>query len=111
MKFVLAGGCLAVGLALASQALADGPTVATLQQPLPAKTQFIANGAIWDCAQSICVADNASTLTFGVSECHDVARRAGPVAEFRNEGRTLKPDLLDRCNAGAPSKTSLTASR
>jgi hypothetical protein len=109
MKFVLAASCLAVSLALATHALAD-PTVATLQQPVAAKMQFIANGAIWDCEQSTCVAANPPAQSFGISQCHDVARRAGPVAEFKTEGRTLAADLLDRCNTGASSKTSLAVS-
>jgi hypothetical protein len=110
MKLVLAASCLAVSLALATHALADGPTVATLQQPLAVKTQFIANGAIWDCEQSTCVAANPPAQSFGISQCHDVARRAGPVAEFKTGGRTLAADLLERCNAGAQPKTSLAVS-
>jgi hypothetical protein len=110
MKLALALACLATSLSLASHALADGRTTATLQQPIAAKTQFIANGSIWDCEGSTCVAGNTPDQTFGSSQCHDVAKHVGAVAEFKNDYKTLQPTLLDRCNNGLTVKTT-TASR
>jgi hypothetical protein len=110
MKLALAVACLAASLSLASHALADGRTTATLQQPIPAKVQFIANGAIWDCEGSTCVAGNTPDQTFGPSQCHDVAKKVGAVAEFKNDAKTLQSASLDRCNTGLAVKTT-TASR
>ena len=110
MKLVIAIACLAASLSLATHALADGRTTATLQQPIAAKTQFIANGAIWDCEGSTCVASNMPGRTFGPSQCHDVARKVGAVTQFKNDEKTLEQASLDRCNAGLPAKTT-TASR
>ena len=111
MKLAFAAACLVATLSLATAALADGPTTATLQQPIAKKTQFIVNGAIWDCAGATCVADNVSEYMFGVNECRDVAKHAGvAVAEFKTTAKTLQPDSLERCNAGLAPK-SVTASR
>jgi hypothetical protein len=110
MKLVIAVACLAASLSLATHALADGRTTATLQQPIAAKTQFIANGAIWDCEGATCVAGNTPDQTFGPGQCHDVAKRVGPVVEFKNDYKSLQSASLDRCNAGLTAKTT-TASR
>ena len=110
MKLAIALACLAASLSLATHALADGRTTATLQQPIASKTQFIANGAIWDCEGSTCVAGNTPDETFGPSQCHDVAKKVGAVAEFKNDVKTLQSASLDRCNAGLVVKTT-TASR
>ena len=110
MKLIIALACLGASLALANNALADGRTTATLQQPVAAKTQFIANGAIWDCEGTTCVASNTPDQTFGPGQCHDVAKRYGAVVEFKNDYKTLQPASLDRCNTGLTAKTT-TASR
>ncbi len=110
MKLVIALACLATSLSLATHALADGQVTATLQQPIAAKKQFIANGAIWDCEGSTCVADNVPIQNFGPTSCRDVAKHAGLVAEFKNSAKTLEPASLDRCNSGLTPKTT-TASR
>jgi len=110
MKLAIAIACLAASLSLATHAFADGRTEATLQQPIAAKTQFIANGAIWDCEGQSCVASNTPDQTFGASQCRDVAKRVGTVTEFKNEYKTLQSASLDRCNAGLAPKTT-TASR
>jgi hypothetical protein len=110
MKLVIALACLVTSLSLATHALADGRTVATLQQPIAAKTSFLVNGAIWDCEGSTCVAGNTPDQTFGPSQCRDVAKRVGAVAEFKNDYKTLQPTSLDRCNTGLAPKTT-TASR
>jgi hypothetical protein len=110
MKLLLATACLAASLSLATHALADGRTVVTLQQPVAAKTQFIASGAIWDCEGTTCVAGYTPEQSFGFGQCHDLAKHVGPVAEFKDEYKTLQPAMLERCNAGLTAKTT-TASR
>ena len=110
MKLVIAIGCLIASLSLATHALADGQVTATLQQPIAAKKQFIANGAIWDCAGTTCVASNVPVQNFGPSLCRDVAKHAGPVADFTNSAKSLEPASLDKCNTGLAPKTT-TASR
>jgi hypothetical protein len=110
MKLIIALGCLVASLSLATHALADGQVTATLQQPVAAKTQFIANGQIWDCEGTSCIASNVPNQNFGPSICRDVAKHAGPVADFKNSVKTLEPASLDRCNSGLAPKTT-TASR
>jgi len=111
MKLAFAAACLVATLSLATNALADGQTTATLQQPVAKKTQFIANGAIWDCADTTCVADNTPDQTFGVGECHAVAKHAGvAIAEFKTSAKSLQSASLDQCNAGVAPK-AMTASR
>jgi hypothetical protein len=110
MRFVAAAVCCAAGLSLATAALADSPAVATLQQPVAKPIQFISNGAVWDCDGSACTAANAQDMYFGPSECHEVARRAGPIGEFKNANKTLQQTALDRCNAGLSPPHGATAS-
>ena len=111
MKLAFAAACLVATLSLATNALADGQTTATLQQPVAKKTQFVANGAIWDCADTTCVADNTPDQTFGIGECHAVAKHAGvAVAEFKTSSHSLQSASLEQCNAGLAPK-AVTASR
>jgi hypothetical protein len=110
MKLVVAAACVAAGISLGTAALADSPAVATLQQPIAKPIQFISNAAIWDCEGSSCTAANAQDMYFGPSECHEVARRAGPVSEFKNAGKTLQQPALARCNAGLSPPHGATAS-
>jgi hypothetical protein len=107
MRFIVAAACVAAALSLGTAALADGAAVATLQQPIAKPIQFISNAAIWDCEASTCTAANAHDMYFGPSECREVARRAGPVSEFKTASKTLQQTALDRCNAGlSPSHTT-----
>ena len=110
MRFVVAVACVAAALSLASTASADSPAVATLQQPVAKPIQFVSNAAIWDCEGTTCTAANAQDMYFGASECHEVAKRAGPVGEFKNGVKTLQQTSLDRCNAGLSSARATTAS-
>jgi hypothetical protein len=111
MKLALAAACLAVSLPLASQAFADGRTVVTLQQPLAKPIEFVADGGVWKCEQATCVAGYTSAETFGPTQCHAVARRAGAVVEFKDDYNTLQPAALDKCNTGLPGGPAQTASR
>jgi hypothetical protein len=111
MKLVIAVACLAASLSLATHALADGRTTATLQQPLAKPTQFIVNNAIWDCSGATCVADNAHDMYFGPGECHSIALKTHvAVADFKSTAKTLEQASLDQCNQGVAPK-SMTASR
>jgi hypothetical protein len=100
MRIVFAVACVAATLSVASVAAADSPAVATLQQPVAKRIQFVSNAAVWDCDGSTCTAANARDMYFGASECHDVARRAGLVGAFKNDSKTLPQASLDHCNAG-----------
>jgi hypothetical protein len=112
MKLAFAAACLVASLSLATNALADGRTVATLAQPVAKKTQFILKGAIWDCADTTCVADNTPDQTFGMDECHMVAKKAGvAVVDFSAPGKALQSASLEHCNAGLTPASSVTASR
>lgn len=108
MRFVFAAACVAA-LSFATSALADSPAVATLQQPVAKRVQFVSNATIWDCEGSTCTAANAQDMYFGASECHDVAKHAGLVSEFKNDSKTLPQSSLDRCNAGLSSPHATAA--
>jgi hypothetical protein len=112
MKLAFAAACLVATLSLATNALAEGQTTATLAQPIAKKAQFIVKGAIWDCADTTCVADNTPDQTFGMDECRMVAKHAGvAVVDFKTSAKALQSASLEQCNAGLTSKTSVTASR
>ncbi len=108
MKLVIATACLLASITLATHALADGRTVVTLQQPLAAKKEFVVAGGVWKCESTTCVAGYTPDETFGADQCREVARRAGPVADFKDEYHSLQPAQLDRCNHGLV-KTSVAS--
>jgi hypothetical protein len=112
MKLVIAAACLAASLTLASHALADGRTVATLQQPVAAKTEFTVHGGVWRCEGSTCVASYTPDQSFTTSQCHDVAKQAkSPVTDFKDEqSHSLQPAALEKCNAGVAPSTTVAAS-
>lgn len=110
MKLVIAAACLVASLSLASHAFADGRTVVTLQQPVATKAQFVAGGAVWRCEATTCIAGYTPDETFGPTQCHELAKQAGPVASFEDEHHTLQPTALDKCNANIAPHTSLAAS-
>ena len=111
MKLALAAACLAVSLPLASMAFADGRTVVTLQTPLAKPVEFVANGGVWKCADSTCVAGYTPEETFGPTQCHAVAKHTGQVVDFKDESHALQPAALEKCNAGLPGGPAQTASR
>ena len=112
MKLALAAACLVATTSLATSALADGRTVVTLAQPV-AKTEFVANGGVWKCDGDSCVASYTPDQTFGVGQCHAVAKQAGAqVSSFTDaDNHTLKPAELTRCNDHVPGAATTTASR
>ena len=112
MKLAFAAACLVASLSLATNALADGRTVATLAQPIAKKAQFIVKGGIWDCADTTCVADVTPDQTFGTDECHQIAKKTGvAVIDFKTDSKALQSASLEQCNAGLTPKSSITASR
>ena len=109
MKLAIAVACLAASLGIASHAMADGRTVVTLQQPLAKHVDFIVRGAIWNCDGATCSAA-VDPQTLGVDQCRTVALKVGPVASAANDGRSLAPADLDKCNHGiAPRPTIASA--
>lgn len=108
MKLALAVACLTASLALASQAMADGRSILTLQQPLTKHVDFIVNGAIWNCDGATCTAA-VEAQTLGVQQCHTVARRVGPVASAENSGHSLDAADLQACNRGVASKSTIAS--
>jgi hypothetical protein len=71
--------------------------------------EFVADGGVWRCADTACVAETTQDETFGWSQCHAVAKQAGSaVTEFKDEFHVLQPTALDRCNAhvGVASQTA-----
>ena len=110
MKLVIAAACLAASLSLASHAFAYGRTVVTLQQPIAAPAKFVAGGAVWRCEATTCVTGYAPDETFGPTQCHELAKQAGPVASFEDEHHTLQPAALEKCNAHIAPPTSLAVS-
>ena len=111
MKLAIAAACLVASITIASQALADGRTVVTLQQPLAKPTDFVATRGVWHCEGTTCVSSYTPDETFGASQCRTVAKMAGsPVAEFKNDDTTLQPAALEKCNANLAPKASLAAS-
>jgi hypothetical protein len=110
MKLAIAAACLVASLSLATHVLADGRTVVTLQQPVSSAKEFVAGGAIWHCEATTCIAVSTPDQSFGTSQCRDVAKHAGAVAEFKNEfNKTLQPASLERCNAGLAPATSIAS--
>jgi len=107
MKLAIALACLAASLSLATHSLAG--TVATLQQPLAKPSQFVLNGALWDCKDTTCVSANVDDMYFGPDECHSIAKKAHvAVADFKTStARALQTAELDKCNTGVAPKTSV----
>ena len=102
MKLRFAAACAALScLALASAANAAIPITATLANPVPAATRFVAGGAVWRCEATSCVAGSADRTTMNVDTCKQVVRRVGPVTAFASSLRSLDEETLARCNATA----------
>jgi hypothetical protein len=111
MKLAISAAMLAVCLAVASHAFADGRTQVTLQQAVVKKTEFTIGMAVWDCEGASCVASTTPDQSFGVGQCRDLAKKVGAVTEYKDaDDHNLQGAALDRCNAGLAPKSE-TASR
>jgi hypothetical protein len=112
MKLALAAACLAAVSLFAGQALADEATTAVLAQPVAAKTTLIAAHVAWVCEHDTCFAGYTQDGSFGVDECHDLAKVVGPIATFQGQyHKPLQPAQIDKCNAGAKTAGAVTAAR
>jgi hypothetical protein len=110
MKLALAAACLVANLSLATVALADGQTIATLQAPVAKPSQFVVNNALWNCSGTSCVSNSAQDMYFGPGECHSIGLKAHvAVVDFKSDAKTLQPASLDQCNAGLAPKTSVAS--
>jgi hypothetical protein len=111
MKLALAAACLAASLMLAGHVSAQGITTVNLEQPVPAKMQFIADGADWVCQGQTCVSSFTPQDPIDFSDCQALAKQVGRVSAYKDEDRALKPADLDRCNKSAVAVVSVSASR
>ena len=100
----LAAVCAALSaLSLSTAAYASDAVTAKLAQPVPAKTKFIAGGAMFVCEADACVAAAATSQTYSNATCKAVAEKVGPVTSFANT-RAFEADRLAACNANAVAK-------
>ena len=113
MKLALAAACLAATSLFASQPLAGGGVAVTLEQPVKAKTKIVADGAVWVCEQTSCVAGyTPDESLFGVAECKDLAKQVGRVTSFQaNSKPALQPAALEKCNSAVKAPATITAAR
>lgn len=96
----LAAACAALVSLSATAALAAEPVTATLQQPVAQPVKFIAGGAVFDCAGDTCVANAATSQTYGTDTCKKIAAQVGPVAAF-SDHRRFTDARLAQCNTAA----------
>jgi hypothetical protein len=93
----------AVISALAGAALADGPGLATLQNPLAKPISIIAGDGIWTCQGENCATGSASGQSLTIEACRTIVKAAGPVTAYAVDGSSLRPTPLARCNAVSTS--------
>ena len=79
----------------------DGRISVSLQTPLAAKTKVVAGGAVFSCADAVCVAYGAPARALSASACKAVAREVGAVSAYASDRKALQADDLARCNATA----------
>ncbi len=111
MKLAIAAACLVASISLAGHVFAEGRATAVLQKPLTSKTEVIAAHSIWECDQGTCVATATPEVPLGASDCRDLARHVGAIADFRDESHTLQPVELQRCDAGLVTPGSATTAQ
>ena len=75
-----------------------GPSYYRAELVKPAKDgRTIAGGQVWNCADTICVADKGIDRPLRV--CRDLFRKTGDIANFTADGKQLEAKDLARCNA------------
>ena len=109
MKLRLAAACAVMSFACATSALADQRITATLETPQAAASKIIVAHAVWNCAESSCVAGFAPDDIGGVAGCREVVKKLGRLTAYSTEYRALDAAALAKCNAAAPQ--TATASR
>ena len=102
----LAAACAAFAALSASSAFGADAVTAKLEKPVPARTKFIAGGAMFQCEADACVAAAPTTRTFGVATCKTIALKAGPVAAFSSSRATFEAGQLAECNKTAIARAS-----
>ncbi|HEV2364616.1 MAG TPA: hypothetical protein VGS12_10530 [Caulobacteraceae bacterium] len=105
-------GALALALAFAAPAFAEGRLAATLEAPQASASQFVSAHAVWNCAGTDCSTGYAPDDGAGLSGCEELVKHVGRVTAFGGDHRQLDAKALAKCNAVAkgPAATA-TASR
>jgi hypothetical protein len=101
----LAAACAAIATLSAAPAFAGESVIAKLQQPVAAKTKFIAGGAVFVCEADACLASSPTSQTFATDTCKTIAAKVGPVAAFTGV-RALDDSRLASCNSVAVAGNS-----
>ena len=99
LKTILIAAVLGAGLVGAAEAR-NTTVTAQLSQPVAARTQVIADNAVWTCNGDTCI---ASVREADVRSCRQFVREAGPVLAFGATNASFGADELARCNANAPA--------
>jgi hypothetical protein len=94
----LAAACAALATFSAAPAFASEIVTAKLQQPVAAKTKFIAGGAMFNCDGDQCVASAPVTTTYSPATCRAIAAKVGPVAAFTDGRKEYTTERLATCN-------------
>jgi hypothetical protein len=106
MKLQMIAAAAALSFAFAGSAFAEGAVSATLSAPAPKAVKIVAEGAIFDCAGTSCLAAEAPTRANSVLACKAVVKKVGPVASFGAGNKTLSADQLAKCNGVASTQTA-----
>jgi hypothetical protein len=73
-------------------------------QASPVQSRVIARDISWNCAGTACAGATAESRPLVL--CQGLAKQAGPIGDFRVDGRPLSADQLERCNALARPGTA-----
>jgi hypothetical protein len=106
MKISIAAAVAALSLACAGTALA-GEVTAKLVTPVSTPTKVIAGGAIFNCADTTCVAASPTSRTITSAACKELSKEVGAVSTFGDVRKQLDSDKLDRCNGDLPTATQV----
>ncbi len=93
---------LAISLFAAGGSIAQGPinTSLTLASPAGAPNKVIIDGAVWKCANVVCIASGGNSQS-AERACRRVVSRLGAVSAFSWQGETLTDEAVAACNAAA----------
>ncbi|HYG26355.1 MAG TPA: hypothetical protein VD906_05570 [Caulobacteraceae bacterium] len=89
----------------AAPALAAGSVSATLQSPV-AKAKVVAGGAVFNCADTTCIAVTPTERTLTAAACKQLVKEVGALSAFGSDKRQLD---VARCNGAAPAATATGA--
>jgi hypothetical protein len=108
-RLTLAAACAALAtLSVSSAAFASDPVTAKLASPVAQPVKFIAGGAVFECADDVCLAKAATSETFSTATCKQIAAKVGPVAAY-TAFRAFDDQRLAACNASAVAKSATGA--